>query len=82
MIRYVTRWALGNGILIVDGSYTGCGKYFRDKGHGVFVNANEAYETLEEANACARNMAQLKAVSLRAKADKLSDPLWEPKVRR
>ncbi len=79
MKRYITRWALSKGIRYVEGRYVMPGDYF-SAGPGIFVRANEAFETLEEAKAKTREMAAKQVKSLLAKAKKLSDPNWEPKV--
>jgi hypothetical protein len=79
MIRYVIRWALTTGIRKVDGSYTDSGKYFSD-GRCLFVSSSETYESLEEAEACAREMAKKRAKRLREQAKKFESADWKPKV--
>jgi len=79
MIRYVTRWALSTGIRKVAGKYDDRGEYFMGPDH-LFVKASEAFETVEEAQARAREMAKKKAVSLRKTLAKFEDPKWAADV--
>ncbi len=81
MKRYVTKWALSSGIVAVTGEYLDSGKYFSGDGpRGVFVKAAEAHETLEQARACAKEMAKKKAKSLAKQVKALGASTWEPKV--
>ncbi len=81
MIRYVTRWALSTGIREVEGEYTEDGKYFTSsKGYPIFVSSREAHISLAEAVFEAKRMAAKRAKNLRAQAEKLESPDWQPKV--
>jgi hypothetical protein len=83
MIRYITRWALSSGIRVVDGNYTDDGKYFAANTgtfSAVFVSADEAFETIERAQAQARKMADHKINSLMKQVAVLRDPYWKAKI--
>lgn len=82
MIRYITKHALTQGIIAVEGEYIEDGKYFTNHGgmFGIFVRASEAFETLELAQADAKKRADKKAKSALAQARKFGDPKWQAKV--
>lgn len=76
--RYVTRWALTQGILQIDGEYTADGKYFAQRGGHIFVGTDEAFAAPELAAQRARQMAKHKVTLLKKQIKKLES--FEPKI--
>jgi hypothetical protein len=80
MRRYITKYALTQGIIELEGEYTEDGKYFHETGGSlrILIARDEAFERLDQAIGVAKTMAKNRIHQLRKQIERLE--MYSPKV--